>query len=253
MNIIIVGYGAMGKMVQEVCLSRNHSITAIIDPEYIKNNKNKNIKPELTKDLAEEADCAIEFSWPGAAFTNAEKYCKFGLNAVTGTTGWYDKIESLKKKVARSGIGFIYGSNFSIGAHILFKLTAYASKLANKIPEYDILGYELHHKNKKDSPSGTAQTISSIILDNYNRKDSIVTEKLDRAIKPNELHFASVRGGNIPGTHKIILDSEADSIELSHTARSRKGFVLGAVLASEWISKKTGFYYVQDFIDEILT
>ena len=252
MNIIIVGYGAMGKMVQEVCLSRKHSITAVIDPEYIKNNKNSDIKPQITKELAEIADCAIEFSWPGSVYNNAVNYCKLGLNAVMGTTGWYDKIDDIRKQVSESDIGFIYGPNFSIGAHLMFKIVANTTRLANKVPDYDILGFELHHKNKKDSPSGTAGRIGSIILDNSSTKDSIVTEKLDRTMKPNELHFASVRGGSIPGIHKVIFDSEADSIEISHTARSRKGFALGAVLAAEWLNNKSGFYKVQDFIDELL-
>lgn len=256
MNIIIAGYGAMGKIVHEICLSRGHNITAIVDPEYIKTNKpapGSTILPQITQVFADNADCVIEFSWPGSAVANSDKYCNFKINAVMGTTGWYSDIETVKRSVEKSGTGFIYGPNFSIGAHLMFKITAAASRLVKNLPEYDIMGYELHHNNKKDSPSGTALNIADIIINNCGRKKSIVTDKLDRKIKPDELHFASVRGGSIPGTHRVILDSEADSIEISHTARSRKGFALGAVIAAEWINKKSGFFEVRDFMDELLT
>ena len=114
------------------------------------------------------------------------------------------------------------------------------------------MGFETHHKHKKDSPSGTALSIAKVIINNSDRKDTILTDKCDRTIKENELHFASLRGGNIPGIHKVIIDSEADTIEVSHSARNRSGLALGAVLASEWIKDKKGFFSIDDFISERL-
>jgi 4-hydroxy-tetrahydrodipicolinate reductase len=245
MNILIIGYGQMGKNVETICKARHHQVVARIDPQ---GGDADTIRP----DLAKAADVAIEFALPAAAPNNAALYCQYGLSAVVGTTGWYDHVETVKAQVLKTSIGYLYGSNFSIGAHLLFKLVAYASRLINPVPEYDIFAYELHHNKKKDSPSGTALTIARHILDNNQHKDTLVTDKLDRAIQKNELHFASVRGGSVPGIHKVILDSEADTIELSHSARSRGGFALGAVLAAEWLKGKRGFFTVEQFINEVL-
>ena len=245
MNLALMGYGQMGKQVEEIASGRNHTIIARVDPLVGDTGT-------LDRRLAEKSDGIIEFSLPDAVLSNVKLYGELGINAVVGTTGWYDRIDEVKDIVRKSGIGFLYGSNFSIGAHLFFRLTAKAAQLINPVPEYDILGFELHHKMKKDSPSGTAHTLAKIIMENCKRKSSLVTEKLDRPIRENELHFASVRGGAIPGIHKVILDSDADTIELTHTARNRKGFALGAVLAMEWLKGKKGFYGVEEFIDGIL-
>jgi 4-hydroxy-tetrahydrodipicolinate reductase len=246
MNVLIIGYGKMGREVEAILCRRNHEIVAKVDPlsgEY----------PALTKKLADASDVAIEFSLPDAALENCHSYIEMGLSAVVGTTGWYDRVNEVKEAVQKSSIGYLYGSNFSIGAHVFFKLVAEAARFVNPFPDYDIMGFEIHHKYKKDSPSGTAHTIARTILENCTRKDTLLTEKCDRSIKKNELHFASLRGGNIPGIHRVIMDSEADTIELSHSARNRSGFALGAVIAAEWLKDKTGLYTIDDFISEILT
>jgi 4-hydroxy-tetrahydrodipicolinate reductase len=232
MKIVINGYGSMGKEVEKALLSRGHTVTARIDPVQPADAKS------LTKEIAASADLAIEFSTPDAALSNAESYVAFGLSAVAGTTGWYGRLDEMKKILSKRGIGYLYGSNFSVGAHIYFALVAAASELAGTSPEYDILGYEIHHKRKKDSPSGTALSIAKIITAAHTRKKELVTDKLDRAVRDNELHFASVRGGEFPGTHTVLLDSAFDTIELTHTARSRGGFALGSVRAAEWLSGK---------------
>jgi 4-hydroxy-tetrahydrodipicolinate reductase len=244
MKVIIVGYGRMGKEVEQILLSRNHTIAARIDPfggDF----------PILTEDVAAKADMAIEFSLADAVTANSQIYANTGCSIIMGTTGWLDKIDDVKKIAGAGRIGFLYGSNFSIGAHIFFKLIAMAARLINPVPEYDIMGYEIHHKKKKDSPSGTALSIAKVILENNKKKDTLVTDRLDRAINENELHFASLRGGDIPGIHKVILDSAADTIEISHSARSRSGLALGAVIAAEWLKDKKGFFTVEDFIAEI--
>ncbi len=243
MNIALIGYGQMGKQIEAVAEERGHHIVTRVDPVG-------GDAEVLSEAAASEAEGAIEFSVPTAVLENIELYKRFKLNAVVGTTGWYDELETVKKIVESGDIGLLYGPNFSIGAHLFFKLVSQAARLSSPISEYDILGYELHHKKKKDSPSGTALSIARIILENNDRKTSLVTEKLDRAIEPNELHFASVRGGSLPGIHKVILDSEADTIELTHTARSRKGFALGAVMALEWLDGKRGLFNIEDFIEE---
>jgi 4-hydroxy-tetrahydrodipicolinate reductase len=224
---------------------RGHQVVARVDPV---GGDADTISPELAK----AADVAIEFALPAAVMGNIELYCKYGVSAVIGTTGWYDNVAAVRAQVEKAGIGFVYGSNYAVGAHLFFKIVAYATKLSNLVPGFDILAYELHHNKKKDSPSGTALTIAKQILDNSERKDTLVTEKLDRAIQKNELHFASVRGGAIPGTHTVLFDSEADTIELTHRVRSRGGLALGAVLAAEWLGSKKGFFTVEQFIDEIL-
>lgn len=235
----------MGREVETICTQRGHTIISKIDPV-------SGEVGSLAKELADKADVAVEFAVPESAFDNCTLYTKFGLKAVVGTTGWYKRIHEFKTLVEQSGIGYLYGSNFSIGAHLFFRIVARAAQCINPFPEYDIMGFESHHKRKKDSPSGTALSIANIIIENSSRKDTILTDKCDRIIKENELHFASLRGGNIPGIHKVIMDSEADTIEISHSARNRSGMALGAILAAEWVQDKKGFFTVDDFISECL-
>ncbi|MBT4333854.1 MAG: 4-hydroxy-tetrahydrodipicolinate reductase, partial [Candidatus Cloacimonetes bacterium] len=148
--------------------------------------------------------------------------------------------------------GFIYGSNFSVGMNLFFSIIESAAKLMNKAEDYDLFGLEMHHNKKKDSPSGTAKVLSEIILQNIDRKTKVQYDKLDRKIEQDELHFTSVRSGNIPGTHSISFDSEADTIELKHTARNRNGLALGAIKAAKWINNKTGFYNFTDNLNKII-
>lgn len=246
MKALIVGYGSMGREVEKVLLDRGHAVTARVDP------KARADAPAVTADLAAGADVAIEFAAADAVLDNAALYARCGLNAVNGSTGWYGRLDDLKKVLAAGNIGYLYGSNFSVGAHLFFALVREAARLADSCPEYDILGYEIHHKRKKDSPSGTALSIAKIINQESSRQKKTVTERLDRAVKPDELHFASLRGGEFPGVHTVLLDSLADTIELKHSARSRGGFALGAVRAAEWIVGRKGLFEVEDFIRDVL-
>jgi 4-hydroxy-tetrahydrodipicolinate reductase len=213
------------------------------------------------------ADVAIEFSLASAVKANAALYAGAGLSAVVGTTGWKDDEAAVRAVVEASGIGFLRTSNFSIGAHIFLALVEEAARLVSTIDDYDVLLHEIHHNRKKDSPSGTALTAASRVLKNLPRKKRIVSERLDRQIEADELHVSSSRVGAVPGVHTLLLDSVFDSIEIVHTARSRGGFALGAVLAAEWISargpgeaggqgageKKKGFFEVEDFINAIFS
>jgi 4-hydroxy-tetrahydrodipicolinate reductase len=247
MRVAIIGYGSMGREVEKVLRDRGHEVSARVDPLQAGVEAKT-----LTEEIARRSDMAIEFSHADAVLSNAREYARFGLSAVSGTTGWYARLDELKKIVDDSKIGYLYGSNFSIGAHLFFALVAAASDLANSCPEYDIMGWEVHHKRKKDSPSGTALTLARIITGQSDRKKKVVTERLDRAPAPDELHFASVRGGEIPGTHTVLFDSASDTIELTHRARGRGGFALGAVRAAEWLAGKKGVFEVNDFIAGLL-
>ena len=247
MNCLIVGYGRMGREVETILSQRNHTVVARID-----SFDNQADSPVIRDSDIEAADMAIEFSLADGVLKNAEMYTAGGLSAVVGTTGWEKDREGVKDIVSAGDTGYLWGSNFSIGAHLFFSLARRAAVLVDSIPEYDILAYEIHHNKKKDSPSGTALVLGKEILENSTRKTSIVTDKLDRAPEPEELHIASVRGGSVPGTHSIMLDSLADTIEIKHTARNRSGFALGSVMAAEWLAGKQGFFQVDDFINDII-
>ncbi len=245
MRALLVGYGSMGHEVEEVLAARGHTVASRVDPVG-------GDVPSLDAVKPGHADVAIEFSLPAAVVDNARQYARLGLSAVVGTTGWYDRKAEVERIVAGSSIGYLYGPNFSLGVHIFYRIVAAATRLVNPVDEYDILGFETHHRRKKDSPSGTALAIAKVILDNSARKKRLVTDKLDRAIEADELHFASVRGGAYPGVHTVSLDSAADTIELTHTARTRGGFAVGAVMAAEWLGRRKGFFVVDAFVDEIL-
>ena len=237
----------MGREVEKILIQRNHEVVARID-SYDKEADSATIRDEDLKD----SDMALEFSLKDAVLKNAELYASHGLAAVVGTTGWEDDREKVKELVSRGKSAYLWGSNFSIGAHLFFNLANRATSLVDTIPEYDILAYEIHHNKKKDSPSGTALALGKGILEHSTRKSKIVTDKLDRAPDPEEVHIASLRGGSVPGTHTILLDSFADTIEIKHTARNRGGFALGSVMAAEWLLGKTGFFQVDDFIKDII-
>jgi 4-hydroxy-tetrahydrodipicolinate reductase len=247
MNVAIVGYGGMGREVEKVLKDRGHQVSARIDPAEAGADAK-----ELTEGIARDSDVAIEFSHAGAVLENARAYARRGLSAVVGTTGWMAQLDDLKKLLEGTKIGYLYGSNFSIGAHLFFALAAAATELSNPCPEYDLMAWEAHHKRKKDSPSGTALTLGRIVTAKSARKTKVVTERLDRAPAPDELHIASVRGGDEPGTHTLVLDSSFDTIEITHRARSRGGFALGAVRAAEWLAGRKGLFEVNDFIREML-
>lgn len=174
------------------------------------------------------ADVAIDFTSPEIVIETIKKVAAMGKNMVIGTTGWYDRIDEIKRLVKKSKIGLIYGQNFSIGANIFFQIVGFASSLFAKFGNYDVAGYEIHHTAKKDSPSGTAKKIASVILENFPKK--------------KELIFSALRVGRFFGYHEVIFDSAADEIKLSHSAHSRRGFAEGALLAAEFIKGKKGFY-----------
>lgn len=249
MKIVLVGYGRMGKEIHTIATQKGHEIICRVDPIAGVGDTTK-----LTLDIAKSADAIIEFALPQNMDYNIDIYAQSKTPVVIGTTGWQEKQNQYQEKIISAGATLLYGSNYSIGAHLLFRLCGYAAKMVNSISDYDLMISEIHHKFKKDSPSGTALTLANYVMKNCKRKTHLVTQQLtDRAIKENELHLLALRGGSIAGTHTLILDSDVDTIEITHQARSRSGFALGAVLASSWlVNKPSGFYKIEDFMNEFI-
>ncbi len=247
MRIALIGYGKMGKTIHALAKQKGIEVVAIID----------NVAPEATsKEISaaslKDSDVCIDFTQPNAVLENVKKIVALKKNIVVGTTGWYDKTEEIKKLVQQNKIGLVFASNFSIGVNIFCRLVKNAARLFNNFSDYDAFVLELHHNKKKDSPSGTAKSIGEIILREMKRKNKMVFERVEGQIAANELHVASVRAGSIPGTHTVGFDSNADTIELTHTARNRDGFAAGALLAAEWIQGRKGFFSIDDLMNEII-
>ena len=240
----IIGYGKMGKLIESLAPSEGFEIVSIIDP----NLKNNRISAETLRD----ADVCIEFTSPETAVSNIREIAKFKKNIVTGTTGWSDKIDEVRKIVRQNDIGFLYGYNFSIGMNLFYSIVQETTKLMNNVTDYDPYGLEIHHNQKVDSPSGTAKILSEIVLRNSDRKSKNQFDRTNRKINSDEFHFASIRAGNNPGEHIIGFDSEADSITLRHSARNRTGLATGALKAAKWMHGKTGFYDFSEVFKEVI-
>ena len=241
MKLALLGYGKMGKMIEAIALDRNHEIVLII---YQHN------ADELTVENLRKADVAIEFSTPNTVLNNIETCIKAGVPLVVGTTGWYGHLQKVKDDCITANSAVMYGSNFSVGVNIFFKVNQLLAKMMNNFADqYDVAMEEIHHVHKLDSPSGTAITIAEDILGEFKAKTEWVDVNADAAVtnqKPDALIIASYREGEVPGTHAVIYDSDVDRIEFKHVAHGRQGFALGAVLAAEWLKGKTGFFSVKE-------
>ncbi len=247
MNIALLGYGKMGKIIEKIATDRKHNIVLKIDFYN---------QQELNVENLKKADVAIEFSTPGSVLSNIMHCFEAGVPVVVGTTGWYEHIPDLKKDCLENGSTMLYGSNFSVGVNIFFHVNKVLAKMMSNYPYYDVQVEEIHHTQKLDSPSGTAITIAEGIIENIKSKKEWVNmltaegdeDKSDH-VKNDQLLIESFRIENVPGTHTVIYDSEVDSIEFKHTAHNRNGFALGAVLAAEWVQPKKGFFSVDQMFD----
>lgn len=247
MKIALIGYGKMGKAIEQAALERGHEIVARLGSAWGSDTVSRTGEPELI-----DAQVCIEFSQPTAALANLQRIAKLGKPLVVGTTGWYQDLPRARKVVQEKKTGCVYAPNFSLGLNLYLKVVERTAQLFGFFEDYDVLAMETHHSQKIDSPSGTANKIGETLLEHFPRKKRIVTESLDRPIAPDELHLLAGRAGHFPGTHWVIFDSPADSVELVHRARSRQGFALGAVLAAEWIQGQQGFYSFSQMLQEIL-
>lgn len=236
MKIALIGYGKMGKTIEQIALNRGHQIVSIVDI---------NNPEEFQSDNFKSADVAIEFTTPATAFDNYMKSFAAGVPVVSGTTGWLDRISEIKEKCANEGKTFFYASNFSIGVNIFFALNKHLAKIMNNFPAYNVSMTETHHIHKLDAPSGTAITLAEGIIENIDRKDRWTLETADQ---PTDLPIHAIREGEVPGIHEITYESDVDYISIKHDAKSRAGFALGAVVAAEFTAGKTGFLGMDDML-----
>jgi 4-hydroxy-tetrahydrodipicolinate reductase len=236
MKIALIGYGKMGKAIEEIALGRQHTIVLKIDENTLEQFKPENLAA---------ADVAIEFTGPETAFDNIRSLIEWGVPVVSGSTGWLDRRSEINQFCQDRKGSFLYASNFSVGVNLFFALNKYLSELMAPYNDYEVVVEEIHHTQKKDAPSGTAITLAESILASNPRKNSWVNHISDN---PAELEILSERIDPAPGTHKIKYSSPIDDIEIIHTAHNRKGFALGAVMAGEFIQGKKGIFGMQDVL-----
>jgi 4-hydroxy-tetrahydrodipicolinate reductase len=246
MKIALLGYGKMGKIIEQIALDRKHEIVLTID---------KDNAHDLTVENLKKADAVIEFSTPATVISNIKKCFEAGVPVVVGTTGWYEQMSEIQQLCEQGNSAMMWASNFSVGVNIFFHVNKMLSRIMSRYPYYEVQVEEIHHTQKLDSPSGTAITIAEGIMEGIHSKKEWVnvlsteTEPTDENVKPDQLLIESHRIENVPGTHTVLYDSEVDSIEFKHTAHNRNGFALGAVLAAEWLKDKKGFYSAKDMFD----
>lgn len=236
MKLALIGYGKMGHEIEQIAISRGHEIVSIIDVSNLNDFESEAFK---------SADVAIEFTRPDAALENYRRAFKAGVPVVAGTTGWLDHIDEIKSACENDGKTFFYASNFSLGVNIFFALNKYLAKIMDGFKDYDVSMKEIHHIYKLDEPSGTAITLAEGVLENITRKDAWTLSKEHAA---DELYIEAIREGEVPGYHSIIYDSPVDTITITHDAKSRKGFALGAVVAAEFTCGKKGFLTMSDML-----
>ena len=231
MKIALVGYGRMGKIIDEIATKREHEIVA-------------RLTTTPTKDSLNNADVVIEFSMPEAAFENIKVCLENKIPVVCGTTGWLERKPEIENIAEANDTAFLYGSNFSLGVNLFFALNKKLAELMANFPEYKVQLEEIHHTHKKDAPSGTAITLADGIIDQYPKFQSW---KLDET-QNDELGINAIREDEVPGTHSVFYRSDVDEIEIKHTAHSRDGFATGAVMAAEWIVGKKGNFTMKDVL-----
>ncbi len=237
MKIVLLGYGKMGKAIEEIVKSQqNLDIVLIVD---------KDNEQDLTKENLQKADVVIEFTTPQTAVQNIYSCIDAGIPVVAGTTGWYDNLEAVTEYVLAKNGSLIHATNFSIGVNIFFEINKILAEMMSGQEQYEVAIEETHHTQKLDAPSGTAITLAERILNKLKNKNSWVNNK--SSVK-EELEIISHRVENVPGTHEVIYNSEADEIKLIHTAKSRKGFADGALLAAKWIQDKKGIFTMKDVL-----
>ena len=230
MKIALLGYGKMGKVIERIALERGHEIV-------LKKDQNN------TFEGLSIADVAIDFSVPDSAVTNISECLNNGIPVISGTTGWLADYLKMVQLCEEKNGSFIYASNFSLGVNVFFELNEYLAKMMANLKQYNVSMEEIHHTQKLDAPSGTAITLAEGVI----KHTDYANWTLETPIS-NEIHIEAKRIENVPGTHSIFYDSEVDQIEIKHTAHSREGFALGAVVAAEWLVGKKGVFTMKDVL-----
>jgi 4-hydroxy-tetrahydrodipicolinate reductase len=237
MKIALIGYGKMGKAIEEIAVQRGHEIVLKVGIENLEDNTIENIQ---------RADTAIEFTGPEIAYENVTRCLEAGIPVVCGSTGWLKRFDEAAAFCKKKNGALLYASNFSVGVNIFFAINKRLAELISPYTEYDPAIIEIHHTEKKDAPSGTAITLAEQILQSNDQKKKWVNHTTS---DPEELQILSERTDPAPGTHIITYHSEIDDIEIRHTAHSRKGFALGAVLAAEFLHDKKGIFSMKDVLN----
>ena len=230
MKIVLIGYGAMGKLISTLAEEKGHEIVVVID------DTDAGLSALELAEKLKGSDVVIDFTTAEAIRRNVEACVATGVPLVEGTTGWNAQRAEIERLVRDGGGAFVFGANFSIGVNLFYRIAGLAAGLFARFPEYEVFIEEQHHSRKKDAPSGTALKLKDIVAEHIKK----------------DLSVSATRAGNIPGTHRVGFDGLADQILLEHTARSREGFAAGALLAAEWIVGKKGFYEFTDVMDEIV-
>jgi 4-hydroxy-tetrahydrodipicolinate reductase len=236
MKIALIGYGKMGKAIEEIANETGNEIVLKVS------SSNKEL---FTKENIKRADVAIEFTNPNCAVGNIKECLSAGVPVVSGTTGWLLQWDQVKNYCNEKDGTFLYASNFSIGVNLFFELNKYLAALMSKHSEYHVNIEETHHAQKKDAPSGTAITLAEQIMQKIISKKTWVNQETKR---PEQLEIISKRVDDIPGTHRVLYDSLIDNIEIIHTAHNRKGFAAGALQAAAFIRDKKGIFSMQDVL-----
>ena len=236
MKIALIGYGKMGKAIEEIAIQKGHQIVLKINSH--------NAGDMITSKL-QEADVAIEFTSPHTAVQNIKKCLDAGLPVVSGSTGWLQQYDEVTKYCNNKNGAFLYASNFSIGVNLFFEVNKYLAQLMSLHPEYNVMINEIHHTQKKDAPSGTAITLSEQVLQYSKTKAKWVNTK---AASPEELEIMSERTDPAPGTHRVTYSSIIDDIEIQHTAHNRSGFAAGALMAATFLTGKTGIFTMKNVL-----
>jgi 4-hydroxy-tetrahydrodipicolinate reductase len=239
MRIALLGYGKMGKAIEQIAAEMGHQIV-------FKTSSSNYTKTDLSL-----ADAAIEFSTPATALPNIKHCVDAGIPIVVGTTAWYDHFAEASAYVAKNQGGMFTATNFSIGVNLFWKMTAIAAEVMQSYAEYEPSIDEIHHTEKLDAPSGTAITTAETVIAHFNRKNNWVHLENGQGSVSNELELSinSFRKENVPGTHTLKFDSEIDTIELKHTAHNRKGFAVGAIKAAEFMAGRSGIYTMKDLLN----
>ncbi|UOU98392.1 4-hydroxy-tetrahydrodipicolinate reductase [Chryseobacterium daecheongense] len=231
MKIALVGYGKMGKIIDEIATKRGHEVVA-------------RLKETPTAENLNNPDVVIEFSLPEVAFDNIKECLENKIPVICGTTGWLEKKQEIEKIAVENNTAFLYGSNFSLGVNLFFALNEKLADLMKNVDEYSCQLEEIHHVHKLDAPSGTAISLAEGI---FKHNPKFGAWKLDDT-QGNQLGIFTIRENEVPGTHSVFYRSEVDEIEIKHTAFNRSGFALGAVVAAEWIKDKKGNFTMKDVL-----
>jgi 4-hydroxy-tetrahydrodipicolinate reductase len=249
MRIALVGYGKMGRMIETVARTQHCEIGAIIDP--VAPDQEITSRSVNAESLV-GCDVVIVFTHPSVVCDHIVLYAKLGIPAVIGTTGWYDQIDQVRQAIEGTDCAIIYSGNYSLGVALFMQVVKEAARLFAKSGLYDPFLTEMHHSQKADSPSGTATMLAQRVLEAFPTKTHIEAETQHQKREESALHLASVRGGWVPGTHTVYFDSPQDTIELTHRARSREGFAVGAVRSAFWIADgRKGFFTLDDMLEDV--